>query len=173
MPLAPIKFRCPRCSQLLGAQPSKSGRTIRCPKCRAELIVPAGPEAAGNDDLEFGPFLDTPTSGEFRTLAGSDADFLNLGPVPSAAPQPAQEHEPVDTPPGSPPPPVGHWTSESVVVFDSPARISVRAESHGQGSDDVPIPRLFLTGGCLIALLAVGGAFTSGLLIGKYVWIGP
>jgi hypothetical protein len=158
---------------LLGAQPSKAGRTIRCPKCRAELIVPTGPAAGGEAGLEFGPFLDTPTSGEFRTLAGSDADFLNLGPAPFASVPPAQEPGPVDTPAEIPPPPVGHWTSESVVVFDSPPRISVRPESPGLGGDDVPIPRLFLTGGCLLALLAVAGAFASGLLIGKYVWLGP
>jgi hypothetical protein len=34
---------------------------------------------------------------------------------------------------------------------------------------DVTVPRILLTGGCLLALLAVAGAFGSGYLLGRYL----
>ena len=40
-----LKFRCYRCNQLLAAAPGKAGAVVTCPKCKAELQVPA-PEPA-------------------------------------------------------------------------------------------------------------------------------
>jgi hypothetical protein len=42
----PIKFRCYRCNQLLGVARTKAGATVACPKCDAELLVPALAEPA-------------------------------------------------------------------------------------------------------------------------------
>jgi hypothetical protein len=36
-----LKFRCYRCNQLLAAVPGKAGSVVTCPKCKAELQVPA------------------------------------------------------------------------------------------------------------------------------------
>jgi hypothetical protein len=36
-----LKFRCYRCNQLLAAAPGKAGAVVTCPKCKAELQVPA------------------------------------------------------------------------------------------------------------------------------------
>jgi hypothetical protein len=36
-----LKFRCYRCNQLLASAPGKAGAVVTCPKCKAELQVPA------------------------------------------------------------------------------------------------------------------------------------
>jgi hypothetical protein len=36
-----LKFRCYRCNQLLASAPAKAGTVVTCPKCKAELQVPA------------------------------------------------------------------------------------------------------------------------------------
>jgi phage FluMu protein Com len=48
MPAERLKFRCYRCSQLLSVAPSRAGTVVSCPKCKADLLIPAGetqPEA--------------------------------------------------------------------------------------------------------------------------------
>jgi hypothetical protein len=40
-----LKFRCYQCNQLLAASPAKVGTVVSCPKCKADLVVPA-PEPA-------------------------------------------------------------------------------------------------------------------------------
>ncbi len=37
----PIRFACPSCHQLLGVSERKAGSAVRCPKCAAEVAVPA------------------------------------------------------------------------------------------------------------------------------------
>src|SRR5262249_25355232 len=51
MPAAPIKFRCFRCSQLLGVARSKAGAVVACPKCGVELIVPETEETEPRSDV--------------------------------------------------------------------------------------------------------------------------
>ncbi len=46
----PIKFRCFRCSQLLGVSPTKVGSVVSCPKCAAELVVPEPVEPTGSSE---------------------------------------------------------------------------------------------------------------------------
>ncbi len=53
MPPIPLKFRCHRCSQLIGAALSKAGQSVRCPRCEAPLTVPnLAPNASPPNQVE-------------------------------------------------------------------------------------------------------------------------
>jgi hypothetical protein len=41
-----LKFRCYQCNQLLASAPGKAGSIVSCPRCKAELVVPA-PDSTG------------------------------------------------------------------------------------------------------------------------------
>src|SRR5207253_1731196 len=41
MAIERLKFRCYRCNQLLAVAPSKAGTIVSCPKCQADLLIPA------------------------------------------------------------------------------------------------------------------------------------
>jgi hypothetical protein len=45
-----LRFRCYQCNQLLGAPPKKAGSVISCPRCKAELMVPAPEELTASPD---------------------------------------------------------------------------------------------------------------------------
>jgi hypothetical protein len=36
-----LKFRCYQCNQLLASSPGKAGSIVSCPRCKADLVVPA------------------------------------------------------------------------------------------------------------------------------------
>ncbi|HEX3448622.1 MAG TPA: hypothetical protein VHS97_10240 [Isosphaeraceae bacterium] len=59
-----LKFRCYRCNQLLAAAPGKAGAVVTCPKCKAELQVPA-PEPSVF--AEVAPRQQADTSGRAAT----------------------------------------------------------------------------------------------------------
>jgi hypothetical protein len=59
-----LKFRCYRCNQLLAAAPGKAGAVVTCPKCKAELQVPA-PEPSVF--AEVAPRQQSDTSGHAAT----------------------------------------------------------------------------------------------------------
>lgn len=40
-----LKFRCYQCNQLLASSPGKAGSVVSCPRCKADLVVPA-PESS-------------------------------------------------------------------------------------------------------------------------------
>jgi phage FluMu protein Com len=42
----PVRFPCPQCEQLLSIREEKSGRKVRCPKCKVVLVVPSHEAAA-------------------------------------------------------------------------------------------------------------------------------
>ncbi|MGO9467437.1 MAG: hypothetical protein ACLQIB_48765 [Isosphaeraceae bacterium] len=42
MPAELLKFRCYRCNQLLAVAQSRAGSVVACPRCKAELQIPAG-----------------------------------------------------------------------------------------------------------------------------------
>jgi hypothetical protein len=42
----PIRFACPNCHQLLGVSERKAGSQVKCPKCAAEVSVPAEDDVA-------------------------------------------------------------------------------------------------------------------------------
>lgn len=75
MAAVPIKFRCYRCSQLLGVARSKAGAVVACPKCSAELVVPEPSEPARA--------LSSGGVGDSRANAldsGGALDFLDIRP---------------------------------------------------------------------------------------------
>jgi hypothetical protein len=41
MAIERLKFRCYRCNQLLASSANKAGTVVSCPKCQADLLVPA------------------------------------------------------------------------------------------------------------------------------------
>ena len=59
-----LKFRCYRCNQLLAAAPGKAGAVVTCPKCKAELQVPA---LEPNVFAEVAPRQQADTSGQAAT----------------------------------------------------------------------------------------------------------
>jgi phage FluMu protein Com len=74
----PIKFRCYRCNQLLGTGRSKAGAVIACPKCSAELIVPAPDETT---TVEGGSETPDRRAGTPGTLdQGLSLDLLDIRP---------------------------------------------------------------------------------------------
>ncbi len=46
MPAELLKFRCYRCNQLLAVAPSRAGSVVPCPRCKADLQIPAADPAS-------------------------------------------------------------------------------------------------------------------------------
>ena len=44
-----LKFRCYQCNQLLASAPGKAGSIVSCPRCKADLVVPASDSPAAAD----------------------------------------------------------------------------------------------------------------------------
>jgi hypothetical protein len=44
-----LKFRCYQCNQLLASAPGKAGSIVSCPRCKADLVVPAPDSPAPGD----------------------------------------------------------------------------------------------------------------------------
>ena len=51
MPAELLKFRCYRCNQLLAVAPARAGTVVACPRCKADLQIPAA-ESASTVDTE-------------------------------------------------------------------------------------------------------------------------
>ncbi len=49
-----LKFRCYQCNQLLASLPAKAGSIVSCPRCKADLVVPA-PDSPAAVDQEASP----------------------------------------------------------------------------------------------------------------------
>ncbi len=113
-----LKFRCYQCNQLLASSPGKAGSVVSCPRCKADLVVPA-PESPAPGDPESSavgkasgragsslspPKLNVP--GDLDEVAAAiPADLIDLRPEDlrveaeffhslSRAPEPAREPEP-------------------------------------------------------------------------------
>ena len=56
----PIRFLCPACRQLLSIASRKAGHQVECPKCRATIIVPDGPESTTDNSSSATPLLHRP-----------------------------------------------------------------------------------------------------------------
>ena len=123
-----IRFRCYRCSKLLGTTTARAGKTTTCPNCKADLIVPepddsekaalaeatralipdldaapsrpdGGPEPASRHDPTFSwEELDTAI---FQAPGGPSPIDL---PISFAPPEPSPASEPSSTPPVEPSP---------------------------------------------------------------------
>lgn len=179
-----FKFRCYGCGKLLGAPPSKIGKIIHCPKCGVELIVPvpddepAPAEASEAEEirledlglrLEPERLVAPPPAIAPPTIDPSLPDpiaFLQSEAVnePEAAPGPADEGPPIEGLP-EPPDPL-----DSPLVPGSRRRgRSLLAEPVARRRD-VILPRTAAVAWSLSALLAMAFAFTTGLLVGHFLW---
>ncbi|QEH37137.1 hypothetical protein OJF2_57240 [Aquisphaera giovannonii] len=73
MPETKLKFRCYKCQQLIGVAGRKSGTTVACPRCRAELLVP-DPEA--RPAVEMSPSSQGATPSLLDQIAAAIPDDL-------------------------------------------------------------------------------------------------
>jgi hypothetical protein len=92
-----LKFRCYRCNQLLAVAPSKAGSVVSCPKCQADLLIPAGEPRAKGDGVNRARVEAEARSGveteaapvrevNPRTRADAAAILGSSQPAPKAAP---------------------------------------------------------------------------------------
>jgi phage FluMu protein Com len=181
-----FKFRCYQCNKLLGAPPSKIGRIIHCPKCGTELIVPVPEDQETSADSSEGDEFrledlglrleperlvePPPTITPPPTIDPSLPDpiaFLQSEAVnePQASPDATEEGPPPIEGLPEPPDPLG-----SPLVPGSRKRgRSLLAEPMARRRD-VILPRTAAVAWALFALLAMAFAFTSGLLVGHFLW---
>jgi hypothetical protein len=181
-----FKFRCYQCDKLLGAPPSKLGKIIHCPRCGAELIVPvpddepAPSESSEGDEfrledlglrLEPERLVDPPpTVAPSPPIDPSLPDpiaFLQSAAVnePEAPPGPESEEAPPVEGLPEPPDPLG-----SPLIPGSRRRgRSILAEPVARRRD-VVLPRTAAVAWALFALLAMAFAFSTGLLVGHFLW---
>jgi phage FluMu protein Com len=113
-----LKFRCYQCNQLLASWPSKAGSIVSCPRCKADLVVPAAdstaaadPEAStvgkasGRARSTLTPPINTVPAGLDEMAAAMPADLIGLRPEDlrveaeffqslTRVPEPPQEPEP-------------------------------------------------------------------------------
>ena len=92
----PIEFNCTQCSQLLRVPDNSAGKSARCPKCQALMVVPAaaGTEPAGrsasiSQPLPSSPFADAPAAGNpFASSSQGANPFAGSPPAPKPAENP-------------------------------------------------------------------------------------
>ncbi len=136
----PIKFRCYRCGKLLGASPRKAGSVVECPRCRAEIQVPA--PAAGESDLDSASAEPATTVAEEEAaepdFAAIVAPSESLGDVPA--------------------------------IRIDPTPSAADAATPAPRAADVILPPGVVMAWSLLVLLAVPLAFVAGLLLGHFVW---
>jgi phage FluMu protein Com len=113
-----LKFRCYQCNQLLASAPGKAGSIVSCPRCKADLVVPATespaaadpePSAVGKASGRVASTLTPPkpaVSGGVDEMADAmPADLIDLRPEDlrveaeffqslTRAPDPSNEPEP-------------------------------------------------------------------------------
>jgi hypothetical protein len=87
-----LKFRCYQCNQLLASMPSKAGSIVSCPRCKADLVVPApdstavDPEGSaigresGRAESTVKPPMTTVPAGVDEMAAAIPADLIDLRP---------------------------------------------------------------------------------------------
>ena len=79
MSSASITFRCYQCGKLLGASPAKAGSVVACPKCKAELLVPAPASATQ-------PQAPAPGGGEVDEATAFIRKLVQGGPIEPRTP---------------------------------------------------------------------------------------
>lgn len=72
----PIRFRCPKCRQLLGISGRKGGTQVKCPTCASQVEVPRGQGGEGEGEASVKP--------EGAPLLFERTDFDDLFKVPRA-----------------------------------------------------------------------------------------
>ena len=183
----PIRFRCSRCEKVLKVSRSKAGQVVTCPACSVELIVPdAPPEPTPGAVAEAAPPAD----------AGSPLAFLNLkldeGPPSASSPPPPPAAAPIPvlapTLPSAGPAVAADEPAFPMIQVDpepvrptaaprpAPAVASgsapVSVNERGARRNDVVLSRSVVMLWSFTMLLAIVFAFTTGLLLGHFVWRG-
>ena len=190
-----FRFRCSGCAKLLGVSPRKVGRSVACPQCGTDLIVPSpddtateNPDDSGDDfadlgiDLGFGsplairppersPADRLPVEDEASAFLGKIAEMGLTEPEPSpTADNP--EHQPDD--PGAPD---DEPDAEEEPLVATPAEPLVARSRRPRPSPatfdrrrDVNLPRTAVILWALFALFSLALSFVAGLMIGHYRW---
>ena len=191
-----FKFRCSQCEKLLGVSPKKAGRTVQCPRCGTELIVPLAETAADSPDLQP---LDEPLELGIDFGLSSSLDLRPFDRPRGKIAEPAvteveaisfleriagsEDAEPpnLGTIVASEPPasygeePDADLDPEPLVQTPVEPLISQPRRSRGHHSTidrhrDVVIPRTAVVAWSLFALLALTFSFVAGLMVGHYRW---
>ncbi|MHB1422646.1 MAG: hypothetical protein ACYC3I_05515 [Gemmataceae bacterium] len=152
----PIRFRCHQCNQLMGIARRKAGTTVRCPTCRAALVVPQPGEEAKPEPY-LPPAPSPPVGGPAPPLfEHSDFEDFLKNPVANKPVAPA--------PPPSPPPLAPFATDiPPAPLFTTP---SATPRAHPLGLVLSPTQATWLT---VAVILMVAAAFAAGLLVGYYL----
>ena len=177
-----LRFRCFQCDKLLGVSPSKAGRVVSCPACKAELIVPE-PEGESQSSEFTASLMDGGLKPGDDTLIGFEAGIAGdsptsilLGPTPA---RPIFSKEPetsIDVSLSSLAALAAIRQEPTVVTPETLPTIaigpvgSIRPPEPRTRSRDLAIPRGIVVAWSYLVLLAVLAAFGSGLLLGHYVW---
>ncbi len=90
-----IRFRCYRCSKLLGTTTARAGKTTTCPNCKADLIVPEP------DDPEKAALAEAT-----RALV---PDLDDSPPARDGDPEPSARHDPTFS-----------WEELDTAIFQAP-----------------------------------------------------
>jgi hypothetical protein len=158
----PIRFACPHCRQKLSVSTRKAGQTADCPRCAAQLSIPALPVAAAErEDTSGEPAASASTATQ---VAAGEGSFFEPPPASASVPVPtAADWNYAPDPEGS--------TYDGIeIVYDAtddrePAQLA-------PAEDTIVVPRsiVYLQGG-LLAVVAVvsliigmlaGGALSGG-----------
>ena len=177
-----LRFRCFQCDKLLGVSPSKAGRVVSCPACKAELIVPE-PESESQSSEFTASLIDGGLKPGDETMIGFEAGIAGdsptsilLGPTP-ARPMFSKEPETsIDISLSSLAalsairlePTV--FTPEALPTIATGAVDSIRPSEPRPRSRDLSLPRAVVVAWSYLVLLAIIAAFGLGLLLGHYVW---
>ena len=181
-----FKFRCFQCQKLIGAPPSKFGKVVHCPRCGAELIVPS-PETEGESPDEPAPDpdafrpedlglnLEPPRISRPDAPSAKPPDPNEPNPIAfleqvAVAPEPDLQDEPV--------PDQNEPTEESVLpepgeeplVPRKRGRRPFRSNEPTFRARDVILPRTAAVAWAMFGLFGLAFAFSSGLLIGHFLW---
>jgi hypothetical protein len=80
MAIERLKFRCYRCNQLLSVSPARAGSVVSCPKCQADLLIPAGEtQPAGEPEVRTRGQGVSRSKAETDTRQKGEVEARNLG----------------------------------------------------------------------------------------------
>ncbi len=187
-----LRFRCMHCGQLLGASRSKAGRWVNCPACETETLVPKrSEEPEPNDQSSLSP-ISAESSSNTTPPTTSSPSMPTVGEMSTveinAIPATMNDVEAISQAL------IGNKAAPRravAAIGELPTELETREQlkyeattsstkAHNKNTmalattltrrRDVLMPRTAVIAWSLVALLAIGLAFLSGLLIGHYLW---
>jgi hypothetical protein len=176
---ASVQFRCPGCQRLLSVSRSRAGSAVTCPRCQSSLIVPDSIDPIGAVDSKLAP-----TPADTRGDAGSspsnpavepafpslvlDPEPLSLRPNDSKLARASRRASSASNAPSSTATPATRMPGLDTSSND--LRTPGSSPTTEPRSVHAPPPRSALAAWGLVVLLALVFAFTSGLLVGHFLW---